>query len=230
VDVLENRYLVLSQCSYVILDEADKMLDMGFEPEILQILEHIPVSNLKPDTDDAEKNECLMANFFSREKYRQVCLSRFNHMQYMQTVMFTATMGPAVERLARNYLRRPVVVHIGSAGKPTERVVQIVYMVGEAAKRRRLVELLQEGVEPPIIIFVNQKRGADMLGKGLEKLGVSWRARIGQVYLLCSSIRAYSTVARAKRPASTHSRHSRTAAAISSSPPMWPAAVLTSKT
>jgi superfamily II DNA/RNA helicase len=34
VDVLENRYMSLNLCSYVIMDEADKMLDMGFEPEV----------------------------------------------------------------------------------------------------------------------------------------------------------------------------------------------------
>jgi ATP-dependent RNA helicase DDX23/PRP28 len=45
--------------------------------------------------------------------------------------MFTATMPPAVERLARTYLRRPAVVYIGSVGKPTERTEQIVYMVSE---------------------------------------------------------------------------------------------------
>jgi len=43
----------------------------------------------------------------------------------LQTVMFTATMSPAIERLARQYLRRPAVVYIGSAGKPTERVEQV---------------------------------------------------------------------------------------------------------
>lgn len=86
--------------------------------------------------------------------------------------MFTATMPPAVERLARTYLRRPAVVYIGSIGKPTERTEQIVYMVTEQDKRRKLMELLNRGVEPPIIIFVNQKKGADVLAKGLEKLGV----------------------------------------------------------
>ena len=40
--------------------------------------------------------------------------------------MFTATMPPAVERLARTYLRRPAIVYIGSAGKPTERVEQVL--------------------------------------------------------------------------------------------------------
>lgn len=91
----------------------------------------------------------------------------------LQTVMFTATMPPAVERLARTYLRRPAFVYIGSIGKPTERTEQIVYMMSEQDKRRKLMELLSRGVEPPIIIFVNQKKGADVLAKGLEKLGVS---------------------------------------------------------
>lgn len=87
--------------------------------------------------------------------------------------MFTATMPPAVERLARTYLRRPAVVYIGSVGKPTERTEQIVHIMGEADKRKKLMEILSRGVEPPVIIFVNQKKGADVLARGLEKLGVS---------------------------------------------------------
>jgi len=86
--------------------------------------------------------------------------------------MFTATMPPAVERLARTYLRRPAVVYIGSVGKPTERTEQIVHIMGEADKRKKLMEILSRGVEPPVIIFVNQKKGADVLARGLEKLGV----------------------------------------------------------
>lgn len=86
--------------------------------------------------------------------------------------MFTATMPPAVERLARTYLRRPAVVYIGSVGKPTERTEQIVHIMGEADKRKKLMEILSRGVEPPVIIFVNQKKGADVLAKGLEKFGV----------------------------------------------------------
>lgn len=86
--------------------------------------------------------------------------------------MFTATMSPAVERLARSYLRRPAAVYIGAIGKPTERVEQIVYMISEGEKRKKLVQLLEQGIDPPIMIFVNQKRGADVLAKGLEKLGV----------------------------------------------------------
>ncbi|XP_060810376.1 probable ATP-dependent RNA helicase DDX23 [Amyelois transitella] len=158
IDVLENRYLVLNRCTYVVLDEADRMIDMGFEPDVQKILEYMPVSNIKPDTDAAEDASVLLANYNTKKKYRQ-------------TVMFTATMPPAVERLARSYLRRPAIVYIGSVGKPVDRTEQVVFMIGENEKRRKLTEILQRGVEPPIIIFVNQKRGADVLAKGLEKLG-----------------------------------------------------------
>jgi ATP-dependent RNA helicase DDX23/PRP28 len=73
IDVLENRYLVLSRCTYVVLDEADRMIDMGFEPDVQKILEHMPVSNQKPDTDEAEDPEKMLANFESgKHKYRQV--------------------------------------------------------------------------------------------------------------------------------------------------------------
>ncbi|CAL8079670.1 unnamed protein product [Calicophoron daubneyi] len=159
-DVLENRYMVLNQCTYVVLDEADKMIDMGFEPEVNNILSYLPVTNEKPDTEDAEDHSKLLSNFSTKHKYRQ-------------TVMFTATMPPSVERLARSYLRRPAIVYIGSAGKPTERVEQIVYMVSEQEKRKKLLQILDAGIDPPVIIFVNQKKGADVLAKGLEKLGHS---------------------------------------------------------
>jgi ATP-dependent RNA helicase DDX23/PRP28 len=134
---------------------------MGFEPDVNRILEFIPVTNLKPDSELAENEEEMTKNFFMKNKYRQ-------------TVMFTATMSPPIERLARQYLRRPATVYIGSAGRPTERVEQIVYLVAEEQKRKKLIEVLESHLrdhEPPIIIFVNQKKGADLLGKGLTKLG-----------------------------------------------------------
>lgn len=75
IDVLDNRYLVLSRCTYVVLDEADRMIDMGFEPDVQKILEFIPVTNQKPDTEEAEDPDKMMMNFESgKNKYRQVCL------------------------------------------------------------------------------------------------------------------------------------------------------------
>ncbi|XP_065840031.1 probable ATP-dependent RNA helicase DDX23 [Oscarella lobularis] len=157
IDVIENRYIVLSRCTYVVLDEADRMIDMGFEPEVQKILSELPVTNEKPDTDDAEDPNKLL------------CLG--TKQRYRQTAMFTATMPPAVERMARNYLRRPAVVYIGIIGKPVERVEQRVHIVTEAQKRKMMTELLRSGIEPPIIIFVNQKKGCDVLARSLEKMG-----------------------------------------------------------
>lgn len=42
LDYLENRETSLKSCSYLVLDEADRMLDMGFEPQIREIINHIP--------------------------------------------------------------------------------------------------------------------------------------------------------------------------------------------
>uniref|UniRef100_F7A1V5 Probable ATP-dependent RNA helicase DDX23 n=1 Tax=Ciona intestinalis TaxID=7719 RepID=F7A1V5_CIOIN len=158
IDVLENRYIVLSQCTYVVLDEADRMIDMGFEPDVQKILDHMPVTNQKPDDESMEDKIIMKSNFLTKHKYRQ-------------TVMFTATMPVAVERLARSYLRRPAIVYIGSAGKPIERVKQIVYLVKENEKRKKLLGLLEKGITPPVIVFVNQKKGCDVLAKSLEKMG-----------------------------------------------------------
>ncbi len=112
-----------------------------------RILEFIPVTNLKPDNEEAEDSSKIMTNFLTKKKYRQ-------------TVMFTATMPPPLEILARTYLRRPATVYIGGAGKPHEKVKQIIIMCSENDKRKKLVEILGRNFEPPIIIFVNQKKGS----------------------------------------------------------------------
>lgn len=46
--------------------------------------------------------------------------------------------------------------------------------------RKKLLEVLAHGFEPPIIIFVNQKKGCDVLAKSLEKMGVSYCETGGQ--------------------------------------------------
>ncbi|KAI9265283.1 P-loop containing nucleoside triphosphate hydrolase protein [Phascolomyces articulosus] len=154
-DCLDRRILVLNQCTYVVMDEADRMIDMGFEADVNFILDALPVSNLKP-----EDEEGIPMELDSGRKYRQ-------------TTMFSATMPPAVERLAKKYLRRPAVVTIGTAGQAVETVEQRVEMINdENKKKNRLLELLESGTyEPPIIIFVNQKKGVDVLAKALNKLG-----------------------------------------------------------
>ncbi|KAH7842528.1 hypothetical protein Vadar_006419 [Vaccinium darrowii] len=48
IDCLERRYADLNQCNYVVLYEVDCMIDMGFGPLVVGVLDTIPSSNLKP--------------------------------------------------------------------------------------------------------------------------------------------------------------------------------------
>ncbi|POW06176.1 hypothetical protein PSHT_10481 [Puccinia striiformis] len=150
-DCIERHVLVLGQCTYVVMDEADRMINLGFEEVVNFILDQLPLSNLKPDTEEAEDSN-KMTSF----------------------VMFSATMPPAVERLAKKYLRRPAVVTIGVAGQAVDTVdQQVEFLPNEDKKRGRLLEVLNQGHTPPIIVFVNQKKTADQLAKDISRAGWS---------------------------------------------------------
>ncbi|KAJ2777423.1 mRNA splicing protein prp28 [Coemansia javaensis] len=150
-DCLERRVLVLNQCTYVVMDEADRMVDMGFEEDVNFILDALPVSNEKPD-DYADGSDG-------------------GSFRYRQTTMFSATMPPPVERLARRYLRKPATVTIGVAGKAVDTVEQRVeFIAGDDRRRQRLLALLAQRTHaPPIIVFVNQKKNVDLLGHALTQ-------------------------------------------------------------
>ncbi|KAK8488760.1 hypothetical protein V6N13_025325 [Hibiscus sabdariffa] len=150
LDCLERRYAVLNQCNYVVLDEADRMIDMGFEPQVVGVLDAMPSSNLKPENEDEELDEKRI---------------------YRTTYMFSATMPPAVERLARKYLRNPVVITIGTAGKATDLISQHVIMMKESEKFPRLQKLLDDLGDKTAIVFVNTKKNADTISKNLDKAG-----------------------------------------------------------
>jgi ATP-dependent RNA helicase DDX23/PRP28 len=53
-DCIERSIVVFSQCTYVVMDEADRMISLGFEDVINFILDSLPVSNMKPDSEEAE--------------------------------------------------------------------------------------------------------------------------------------------------------------------------------
>ncbi|RAL16040.1 mRNA splicing protein PRP28 [Aspergillus homomorphus CBS 101889] len=167
VDCIERRMLVLSQCCYVIMDEADRMIDLGFEEPVNKILDALPVTNEKPDTEEAE-NSIAMS--------RHINPNQQSHLQrYRQTMMYTATMPSAVERIARKYLRRPAIVTIGSAGEAVDTVEQRVELIaGEDKRKKRLGEILSSGdFRPPIIVFVNIKRNCDAIAREIKQWGFS---------------------------------------------------------
>ncbi|KAK3197006.1 hypothetical protein GRF29_1536g278600 [Pseudopithomyces chartarum] len=157
LDCIERRVLVLSQCCYVIMDEADRMIDMGFEEPVQKILDALPVNNEKPDTEDAEDSRLMSTH------------------NYRQTMMYTATMPTAVERIARKYLRRPAIVTIGKQGEAVDTVEQRAEFVsGEDKRKKRLQEILNSGeFQPPMIVFVNIKRNCDAVARDIKHMGFS---------------------------------------------------------
>ncbi|KAB8239605.1 mRNA splicing protein PRP28 [Aspergillus alliaceus] len=162
VDCIERRMLVLSQCCYVIMDEADRMIDLGFEEPVNKILDALPVSNEKPDTEEAENVTAMSQHISEKDRYRQ-------------TMMYTATMPTAVERIARKYLRRPAIVTIGSAGEAVDTIEQRVeFIAGEDKRKKRLGDILSSHeFRPPIIVFVNIKRNCDAIAREIKQWGFS---------------------------------------------------------
>lgn len=54
LDCLESRYVVFNQCCYLVLDEADTMIDMGFEPQVEAVLD-----NMVSGTKSIVESECI---------------------------------------------------------------------------------------------------------------------------------------------------------------------------
>jgi ATP-dependent RNA helicase DDX23/PRP28 len=178
-DVLERHVLVLSQCRYVVMDEADRMVHLGFEADLTYILDQLPSETMEGE-DQSEQMDVDGETMVKKGRTRV-------------TTLFSATMPPPVERLARKYLKRPAIITIGEAGRAVDTVEQRVeFVTGEEKKkcvvqlsvdgsmatedpfhRQRLVEILNSGqYQAPIIVFVNQKKTADMVAKDLTRAGV----------------------------------------------------------
>jgi ATP-dependent RNA helicase RhlE len=134
IDHMEKRNASLEALEILVLDEADRMLDMGFAPQISRI-----VSGISP---------------------------------YRQTLLFSATMPPEVEALARKYLRRPVVVQVGRRSAAASTVRHAVYPVPRSRKNDLLVELLRKPEMDSVLVFTRTKHGADHVVRDLNSAGV----------------------------------------------------------
>jgi ATP-dependent RNA helicase RhlE len=135
IDHVERQNVVFDDLEVLVLDEADRMLDMGFAPQINRIVSELP--------------------------------------KYRQTLLFSATMPPEVEALARKYLRKPVVVQVGVRSAAASTVTHAVYPVPREKKNALLVELLTgDVVHESVLIFTRTKHGADRVVRDLEKAGV----------------------------------------------------------
>ena len=141
IDHLERQHVVFDELEVLVLDEADRMLDMGFAPQIQKIVAQMPT--------------------------------------YRQTLLFSATMPPEVEALARKYLRKPVVVQVGRRSSTATTVTHAVYPVPKHRKSELLIQLLQKEGMDTVLVFTRTKHGADRVVRHLEKAGISVGAMHG---------------------------------------------------
>lgn len=88
-----------------------------------------------------------------------------------QSVMMSATMPPAIRKLANDFQNNPVEIAVAVVSKPIDRIEQSVQHVPAAEKRAALTKILSES--PRSIVFTRTKRGADKVSRHLEGAGIS---------------------------------------------------------
>jgi ATP-dependent RNA helicase RhlE len=131
LDLLEQRTMSLKEIKILVLDEVDRMLDMGFLPDVRRIVEKISTKR--------------------------------------QTLLFSATLPPEIERLAAWVLRDPELVEIGVRRSPAETVTHAVYPVAAEQKFDLLMALLERTNFDSALIFCRTKYGADRIAHQLKQ-------------------------------------------------------------
>jgi ATP-dependent RNA helicase RhlE len=131
LDLLEQRTMNLKEIKILVLDEVDRMLDMGFLPDVRRIVEKISTNR--------------------------------------QTLLFSATLPPEIERLAAWVLRDPELVEIGVRRSPAETVTHAVYPVAAEQKFDLLIALLERTNYDSALIFCRTKYGADRIAHQLKQ-------------------------------------------------------------
>ena len=107
-DHLQQESLDLSEVSYLVLDETDRMLDMGFSVQIDAILE-------------------------SMDRQRQ-------------TMLFSATLPPKIEKMAKTYMSNPERISMGEESTPVEAITQSSEFLDQGAKLPALIDILNDEV------------------------------------------------------------------------------------
>ncbi len=142
-DLISRHSLILNACRFVVLDEADEMLDLGFIEDVERILGLMPTSR--------------------------------------QTALFSATMPPAIRRLADQYLYHPVTVKVKTATLTVDTVEQFALEVTPREKPDALVRVLQSERPEQAIVFVRTKIRCEQLFRTLRDRGMNVKALHGDM-------------------------------------------------
>lgn len=144
LDHFERGKLLLTGVQIMVVDEADRMLDMGFIPDIERIFQLTP---------------------FTR-----------------QTLFFSATMAPEIERITNTFLSSPARIEVARQASASETITQGLVQFRpsrrdrSAKEKRNILRALieQEGEKlSNAIIFCNRKTEVDIVAKSLKKHGLN---------------------------------------------------------
>ncbi len=131
LDLMEDRKILLGRTEIVVLDEADRMLDMGFILDIKKIAAAIPARR--------------------------------------QTLLFSATLPPAIMDLAADFLQQPRYVEIASSTREDPQIKQKVLFVNRDKKNALLMRLLADQEISRVLVFTRTKYRANNLSRQLSQ-------------------------------------------------------------
>ena len=134
MDLMGQGIVRLDWVEIFVLDEADRMLDMGFIHDVRRIVHALP--------------------------------------EQRQTLLFSATMPPEVEKLALNLLSSPANVKVDPVTSTVEAIDQCLYYVDKVNKKHLLAQLLRSPEVENALVFSRTKHGVDRIVRDLKRAGL----------------------------------------------------------
>ena len=138
LDHVQQKNIQLNKVEIVVLDEADRMLDMGFIDDIRKIMQMLPAQR--------------------------------------QTLLFSATFAPAIQRLAQDFMHQPEEIQVAAQNTTSANVEQHIIALDNGRKRALLQRLILDLDIAQVIVFCNTKQSVDQVNRELNRRGISAQA------------------------------------------------------